>query len=299
MENSILAKTEILKKNIIEEGINISLKFIPKEAGDPWKQSSVLLEKLLEARAKKEPFSMVRLGDGEGRILGYPLYYNDKEIINQVLTYQFGKNVVSLLKDKYAEEHIFHGVMNIKYGLIKAVSNSDILGVPSWLHFRVINESNQNAMVAQALCFTETKQVTKNKANIFDHYIFRQFQQDGFFYQLLKELDFLGVVSHTDISPILKEKFNIESVCNYKIPGHQTYMQDIEPQYPNIYKKIIKDLVVPYQGAIFLVAAGYLGKIYCDEIKNKGGMAIDIGAIFDAWTGIGRDNETKNNHLRL
>ena len=43
---------------------------------------------------------------------------------------------------------------------------------------------------------------------------------------------------------------------------------------------------VPYQGAIFLVGAGVLGKIYCDVIKEKGGIAIDIGAIFDAWANV-------------
>ena len=35
----------------------------------------------------------------------------------------------------------------------------------------------------------------------------------------------------------------------------------------------------------FLVAAGFLGKIYCNEIKNKGGISIDIGSTADIWMG--------------
>jgi hypothetical protein len=282
----------------IESGRKVSEQLMPFERGDPWKKSTALLDMLLEAKRKKEPFSMVRFGDGEGRILGYPLFYNDELISHRVLTYQYGKKVISLLKGKYSEDYIFHGVMTLKYGLIKAACNADIIGLPSWLHFRGINDKNKDAMFSQALALTELERFIKDK-KIFDHFIFRPFQMDNNFNDLLSDLDYLGFIAHSDISTLIKDKFNIKHVVHYKIPGHQTFMRDDEPQYPNIYKKIIENIVVPYRGAIFLVAAGYLGKIYCNEIKIKGGIAIDIGAIFDAWTGTGRDDETKNKHLRL
>ena len=33
----------------------------------------------------------------------------------------------------------------------------------------------------------------------------------------------------------------------------------------------------------FLVGAGVLGKIYCDRIKARGGVALDVGSILDSW----------------
>ena len=39
-------------------------------------------------------------------------------------------------------------------------------------------------------------------------------------------------------------------------------------------------------GTLILVAAGVLGKIYCDKIKSKGGIALDIGSILDMWATI-------------
>jgi hypothetical protein len=39
-------------------------------------------------------------------------------------------------------------------------------------------------------------------------------------------------------------------------------------------------------GDAFLVGAGVLGKIYCDEIKARGGVALDIGSILDSWANI-------------
>jgi hypothetical protein len=39
-------------------------------------------------------------------------------------------------------------------------------------------------------------------------------------------------------------------------------------------------------GKVFLVGAGGLGKIYCMLIKEHGGLAYDIGALFDGWAGL-------------
>ena len=55
------------------------------------------------------------------------------------------------------------------------------------------------------------------------------------------------------------------------------------------YREILRDLVVPEPGAIFLVAAGLLGKVYCARIHELGGIAIDIGSLADGWMGYGRD----------
>jgi hypothetical protein len=284
----------------INNGIKQSLSFIPKdEKKDPWSYSHQLLGDLQAAILTKKPYSMVRLGDGEGRILGYPSFYNDKQISTQVLTYQFGVKVIDELKSKYSDSPIFHGAIELKYGILDALSNADIVGVPSWLHFRKMDETNKNAMLAQACCFLCTKDYLDNQKTYYDHYIFRKFQQDGYFSQMLKGIDFLGVVSHTDKNSLLAEKFNIGKMEHYQIPGHQTFMKSEELHFPDYFKKLVHKISVPYEGALFFVAAGYLGKIYCNEIKKKGGIAIDIGAIFDAWTGIGRDNETKNVHLRL
>ena len=48
---------------------------------------------------------------------------------------------------------------------------------------------------------------------------------------------------------------------------------------------IQKTLDVAYQGEVFLVGAGFLGKIYCQTIKNLGGIALDIGSAADYWMG--------------
>ena len=45
---------------------------------------------------------------------------------------------------------------------------------------------------------------------------------------------------------------------------------------------------MPFPGALFLVGAGAFGKIYCHWIRDRGGIAVDIGSLFDSWAGVGR-----------
>ena len=46
-----------------------------------------------------------------------------------------------------------------------------------------------------------------------------------------------------------------------------------------------EQILVKRKEDIFLVGAGVLGKIYCQWVKEQGGIAIDLGAMFDAWSG--------------
>ncbi|MGC9419496.1 MAG: hypothetical protein ACP5EN_11065, partial [Rhodovulum sp.] len=38
-------------------------------------------------------------------------------------------------------------------------------------------------------------------------------------------------------------------------------------------------------GDVWLVGAGIWGKLCCDRIRRQGGIAIDIGSVFDLWVG--------------
>ena len=54
--------------------------------------------------------------------------------------------------------------------------------------------------------------------------------------------------------------------------------------YPDTYDKICEQ-ISPKEGELWLIGAGFLGKIFCDIVKQRGGIAIDIGAVTDAWSG--------------
>ena len=43
---------------------------------------------------------------------------------------------------------------------------------------------------------------------------------------------------------------------------------------------------VGFPGMLYLVGGGLYGKLYCQLIRSQGGVALDLGSLFDAWLGI-------------
>ncbi len=39
-------------------------------------------------------------------------------------------------------------------------------------------------------------------------------------------------------------------------------------------------------GDLVLVGAGPCGKVYCDDVREQGGFALDIGSVMDMWAGV-------------
>lgn len=59
-----------------------------------------------------------------------------------------------------------------------------------------------------------------------------------------------------------------------------------EIHFPHVFEKVMRNFEVDYPGQIFLVGAGICGKIYCERIRELGGIALDIGSVCDAWIDI-------------
>ena len=58
------------------------------------------------------------------------------------------------------------------------------------------------------------------------------------------------------------------------------------PHFPDRFDELVESLKPAFPGQLFLVGAGICGKVYCDVIARRGGVALDIGAVCDAWLGI-------------
>ena len=106
------------------------------------------------------------------------------------------------------------------------------------------------------------------------------------------------MISCRGIAETLQSMFGIRAIKWYGVRGEDvTHFTDIAVDvpgnvetihYPDGYRELYEKLEVPFPGALFLVGAGAFGKIYCHWIKQRGGVAIDIGSICDSWAGIGR-----------
>ena len=226
---------------------------------------------LAQRSAARQPTAVIRLGDGEGALLGYPRFTSrvDVDVFLDIW----------LRTTAVAEAD----VLKVCAALKEAVASADIVGVP---RPKQAAAHSRFAVVETALA---TFDLVAPTARLTHAALHRLLQHALLFRPLLANAPFLGLVSCRDVTAPLKALFRIGTVRWYGVRGERDAPGPVSmPHFPDGFRALRRTLAVPFRGAMFLVGAGVFGKIYCHWIKARGGIAIDIGGMFDSWAGIGR-----------
>ncbi|GEA07011.1 hypothetical protein KUL42_17720 [Alteromonas sp. KUL42] len=224
---------------------------------------------LIQRIEAKLPTSLIRLGDGEGELMGFPTISSRKEV-NRSLRVWFDD--VSMPDEEL--EVLSHSIR-------EAVRNADVLGIPRE------KQKLRHKGYQQVFDTIEHYNLAKSNMAFTDAGIHRYLTFCQLYRKILKDREFVGLIGARDISGIIKEYFRVNETKNYIVRAEREFLgEELGCHFPDRYKEIYETLDVPYQGALFLVGAGGLGKIYCHWIKQRGGIAIDVGALFDAWSGV-------------
>lgn len=80
----------------------------------------------------------------------------------------------------------------------------------------------------------------------------------------------------------LKQLSGATVIDSYKIPGRGRRNGHYKRHFRKV-MRLIKRNATKYD--LFLIGAGFLGKIYCDEVKINGGRSFDAGRLFNFWCG--------------
>ncbi len=227
-----------------------------------------LVEDLKAKLSRHEPASFLRFNDGEGKVSGCPQYYSASMLCKELRT-QFGNNPLT-------DAELFR----LRAAINAAMRNADWIGVPpaDWptLFARARN-------VLEELVFEEGGRLPK-----FTHVSFPQLMLDrGLFDEILTGRDFIGFVGCRDLRQYFRDQYGVERSVFINVPeqGSAAYSGYLPPHYPKYAETVVSGITVPYRGALFLVGAGFCGKLYANAIKRKGGIAIDVGSLFDLWAG--------------
>ena len=250
-----------------------------------------------ERMRSKSPTSVIRLGDGEGALLGYPTITNRQDVDRFLSIW---------LRTKAIPEE---KVLALASALKQAVSNADIIGLPRekqiregfhpW--WRAVQES-VNALrlpirvppMPRNLWRAVQESVDAlgliSPSTLETHTALHRLLQHALLYRpILQDSAFLGIISCRPIAESLQQLFNIDQVRWHGVQGELDATGPVETaHYPDGFRELRRTLTVPFPGAVFLVGAGPFGKVYCQWIKERGGIAIDIGSIFDSWANLGR-----------
>jgi len=249
-----------------------------------------LAARLREVVIAGRPASCLRLGDGEGNILAA-----DDTIF---------RNLQRLAAEKAAEIHLGRWfpdsvLRSWSREMLAAIGNADVVGVPCTDRIAGLYRDLQhpppdarpdirgacgtiNALrfAYAALSQATPRRVVTNCAfhrTLLPHYR-----------SILGPAARLGVIGcHPELPDKLKTAFGARQVDFFAIPNQasNTGKRSGPPHYPDRFNAVTDSLSGIEKGQVVLVAAGILGKLYCDRVKQCGGIALDIGSVADVWVG--------------
>ena len=250
---------------------------------DPRAKRLTAFEVFLHVRdcmARRTGCSVVRLGDGEGALLGYPTITSRADVDRSLLIWLGTKDLPEA------------DVLALVEALKDAVRGADVLGLPRR------RQIEQQFHLWRAVQQAVDAQHLLSPGTLPTHTALHRLLQHALLYRpILQHAPFVGLVSCRRIGDELQRTFNIDTVRWYGVRGVSREPGDVQTtHYPDGFEELRKTLQVPFPGALFLVGAGAFGKIYCQWIKERGGIAIDVGSIFDAWAGFAHVGETVGKH---
>lgn len=264
---------------VVDKRFSLSDRFIGRKAVE---------KEIFHAVRECQPFSLVRLGDGEGNILAYDTMRTDFPD-----AYFWGMRFgLDLWFGKDRNFSIYDFMDTIYDDFKSSVKSADIICIPGKDRIESVRGKSPRGYAGCAAVVDYVCDWLNNSKNrIGDCNIHYHLAKSGFFNKLLSQVESCAVVTcHMKLSSMLSEKYDGLKVTEYLIPEEKNNSKTFgvlsqELHYPDVYNILQDDLYPDFQGQVFLVAAGPLGKIYCSLIKERGGIAIDIGSIADIWAG--------------
>lgn len=227
---------------------------------------SIDIHNLIQSHLQRsEPLSIVRAGDGESIVLNG---YSDVPALKTVYKRQLG------------ETPTIEGHEEIRNGLIHAYDTADIIGVPTQREKHV--QGYWGRVKGMLSCHTDQNALF---ASIDFPY---NFLTDNLFEPLLRDINTVCYVSCRNIDEQLKERFGVKHVISYIIAPEKKFTSGYEgaKHYPTQFHEIKKWISkMPVQGNLCLFGAGVIGKVYGAWFKEHGGIAVDIGSVFDSFAG--------------
>jgi hypothetical protein len=248
---------------------------------DPWAGVAQLIEDCL---ASGRPGSFIRLGDGEGNLLAlalgeYPVLA--EECARSTSVRHLGSP--ELLPDAAGE---------LLPALETTLSNATLIGFPGPFGAQLMMRRWSNPRPAHGLVSVH-RYLTRFAAEL--ELGSKTGAPSGFHRGLLPHFEGLvrsrdaGIVTcHEQLGAALRERMGARSVDLRLVPRQAKFAGDPDTDtghWPRRYRELVEELRDIEPGTLWFVAAGMVGKPYCEVIRAAGGVAVDIGHAADIWAG--------------
>lgn|GEM_PF-2792988 len=231
-------------------------------------------EQLIVNKVKNvEPFSFIRIGDGEGRFIDsqYP-----QELKNRI---DFIAENVWFWNSSSFPDHEFFEIF------VNSCKNSDVLGLnpANRIKFEFFNslmgyvgvlEGNKFGLNSPDVNYVENS-ITVPLDN--KKFIDKLISDSGSVVFISPNTDFQ---SRFDLSEVKVNYFELTPENNIAMKGVGSSI----PHYPQLFDQVCKKIRT-HGPDLYIVGGGIFGKIYCEMVKRVGGIALDFGSLLDLWAG--------------
>jgi hypothetical protein len=240
-------------------------------------EAPVIAERLHRALSNKIGFSVVRVGDGEGRFMPglaqYPEIQSDSVKVAQRIWFWNSRYFPNTeFFERFRHAYLQADIVGINPPLRLRVERGNCLGY--------VGVTNGNRFIRDNLQ-SSAYDLSYNWINVL-------LCQNDILKNLIIRADNVSIISpHAEYPSSLF--FGKKHVRYLRIPSenHELVKGNSvsEPHYPDVFNKMIEEIRSIPQGLV-LVAGGIFGKIYCHEVKKAGSVAIDLGSVVDQWVGL-------------
>ncbi len=244
--------------------------------------------RIIDAADAGRPFSLLRLGDGEGAMLPYRSDLADFQA-----------------SDLAQNSHTWWGTdatptTELSNALQAAIRTADVVGIPDLDRAtRVFYQTERTAHLANGrnmrglLAATDFVAANAASATWTTCHIHQSLAFWGLWDIILPRLGSVDLITcHGHLGEIVERDYGVRVGTSYAIPPERKYAAGFASQsgarhYPDVFEQLRHTLAADAGGRTVLVSAGMLGKVYCHWIKAAGGIALDIGSAADHWCGYG------------
>ncbi len=253
------------------------------------------------AVTKGEPFSLVRLGDGEAVVLSYGDLLSLEDLA--YLHGHWGSQGVSLGSIAEVNQDLQQAITNadlvgVRDDILSVDMPSDLLGRPgSEVRDFVVSSFRIRDDEKRSLSCLRCTKARPAPSGVEPHRmvelaaILQRLDPlgsltTGALEAILKTVTTVGLVTaRPELEYMVTHRFEVETTT-VTVPDKfiEAPESDAGRHVPDRYHTIREDLSFP-EGTVVLVGAGIPGKVYCNWLEESGCIAIDVGSVFDAWVG--------------
>lgn len=236
------------------------------------RELSVWLAERVDSRT---PTAMVRFGDGEVRLLNADA--------DDPASIRVANNQLNLEMGHTCAPEV---TLKLRAALEYAYGEADVLGIPPHVALQAARDKHPLAALYARRVATGRPPEALVAPRV-NHAILAQLPE-------LLAGRRVTVISCRDIKPVIEHKWGLKDVAIYQVPSqyrvrevdgaYETAMHDVSI-WPDVHDRVLSDLTVREHGEIFLVGAGVFGKDLCIEVRERGGIALDMGAALDHIVG--------------